>query len=407
MYRLCVAVVGLLISQFAYAAGDVDEYAIRQKIRQYNPGISARAETKIFLQHKIFPDFHAADTNFDGIISPTETDEYLSKSASFQRQMAGFDNGRDKPANKPKDAPPADDRKTGEPVKSTAFILRRSFDEVSALASPGNPADATGAQLSYSRDNVALNTAWGLHGVAAVAFTTRYADLSESQRFTPRSSFTVAPYLKFDKVANSNSNLSSKNLDTLTPGVMLELARENVSITGQDTTTHYFRLDGGSTMDFKGVPGSWHIAGEWQPVSNSDYINAPLPIHPFNIALNSIFKVVAEYDSQIRDADQPIFSKHPYALRVGPTVGLKMTPVTLSDFWPKWLQRVKIVTTYSVLQDVYSPATYGTFETAGTYNIDKDGTVGLTASYRRGRVRETGEKLNVIMVGLSSKLGGD
>ncbi len=408
MYRFSLSLAGLLFCQFAYAAaGDIDEYDVRQKIRQHNPGISKRAENIIFSRHKSSSDFHAIDTNFNGKLSEEESDAFFKKSASYQRALAAAESGRNPPPSKPTEGGPANDRKAGEPDRSTTFILRRSFDEITALELPGKLKDATGAQLSYSRDNIARNTVWEAHGVAAIAFSTKYSDLTESQRFTPRTNYTVAPYIKFDRVSNSNPDQSSKSLGTLTPGVILEVARENVSLTGQDSTTHYFRLDGGSTMDFQGVQEAWHIAGEWQPVSNDYSLNAPFRFHPFNIAFNSIFKIRAEYDSQIHREDLPIFLNHRYAFRVGPTVGLKMTPVTLGDFWPDWFKRVSVLTTYNVLQDLYSPATYSTFETAATYNIDEDGRFGLTASYRRGRVLETGEKLDVVMVGLSSKLGGE
>jgi hypothetical protein len=63
-----------------------------------------------------------------------------------------------------------------------------------------------------------------------------------------------------------------------------------------------------------------------------------------------------------------------------------------------------LVATYSFLQDTPSRRNYSLFDSALTYNIDKDGNYAVSGGYRRGRLDETGASVHQIMVGLVIKL---
>jgi len=148
--------------------GDIDEYAVRQQIRKHHPDYTRDQETQVFLLHKLFPEFKY-DTDFDGQLSPTEIAAAVSEAKAdpkFRVQLNDYRNGSRKIPTKPSSggagSPTAGNNiKPDEPVSKVAFILRRKFDQVSALAFPSAAdKDAAGAQLSFARDNVASNSVW-------------------------------------------------------------------------------------------------------------------------------------------------------------------------------------------------------------------------------------------------------
>jgi hypothetical protein len=117
-----------------------------------------------------------------------------------------------------------------------------------------------------------------------------------------------------------------------------------------------------------------------------------------------LFKLRADYLTQVGRASQPIFAERQDALRLGPRVGLELQPVSGLGLWPSWFENFTLVATYSFLQDTLTRRNYSLFDPTLNYNIDKEGNYAVSASYRRGRLDETGAKVDQLMVGLAIKL---
>jgi len=401
----------VLLSAASATAQEIDEYGVRQKIRMFNPGISSDAETQIFLLHKLSPIFKY-DKNFDGRISADETKAAVADaraSYAFQGQLNDYRTGASQaPGAPPPGAAKQPVRLAGEPERKAVFILRRKFDEVSSLAFPGaGDEDATGAVFSYGRDNVALNSVWTAQGVAAVMFGQSYPVLDdESQRLLPRTSYVMGPFLQFDKLSNSNASQRGSNLDNLTFGALGEIGFQNMSL-GDATLTNYLRLKGGVVTDFDGIGKSWRVGLEWQPVSNDLGLGAPVSLDVLRATVTPTLKLRGEYVGIVGSTNQPIFAHHDEAIRVGPTIGLLFAPVKLDGYVPSWLQNMSLSLSYSLLQDLRSPATYNLFDAAFTYFVDDAKTFGLTFTYERGQKEQTGARSDTFLAGLSLRLYQD
>jgi len=404
-------VVCALVLMGPYAASakseDMDEFKVRQQIRKFNPGISRDRETQIFLLHKLSPDLFKFDKNYDGSISSDELRAAVSdvkNSVNYQIQLNDYRRGVERIPDHPQNAG-NESPTSSEPKRETIFILRRKFDEVSSLTFPDQgDDDLPGAQFSYGRDNVSQNSVWTAQGVAAVMFAQNYTTLGdERQRFLSRVSYAVGPYVRFDKLSNSNPDQKKDNLNNLSPGIVGEIVPQNMPI-GNATLTNYFRINSGINASFEGVTKSWNIGAEWQPVSNDLGINAPVSLPFFRATVTPTFRLRTIYSGHVGDTAQPIFEHHNSALRLGPTVGLIFAPVALGSYWPTYLQNWSLSASYSVLQDLMSPATYNLFDASLTYFTDKSKAVGFTMTYERGKIDQTGASADTFLAGLSLKL---
>ncbi|MGY2986294.1 hypothetical protein [Bradyrhizobium sp. USDA 4508] len=247
---------------------------------------------------------------------------------------------------------------------------------------------------------MSFNTVWSARGVVVVPIYGHYGPLKEEDRYSVRPAFALAPYISFDKVSNSNASQVSSNVNNLSFGLVSETVLANVG--KEKPTDHYFRLKGGVNTDFEGALKSTYLRGEWEPVSTANFINAPYPLFNFNVV--PLYKLGADYMSQAGKITQPVFTDHSQALRVGPRVGLEIQPVSGLGLWPSWFENFNLVASYSFLQDALSPRNYYLFDSTVTYNIDKDGNYAVSGNYRRGRLDETGARVDQIMLGFAIKL---
>ncbi|MCP1854410.1 MULTISPECIES: hypothetical protein [unclassified Bradyrhizobium] len=247
---------------------------------------------------------------------------------------------------------------------------------------------------------MSFNTVWSARGVVVVPIYGHYGPLKEEDRYSVRPAFALAPYISFDKVSNSNASQVSSNVNNLSFGLVSETVLANVG--KEKPTDHYFRLKGGVNTDFEGALKSTYLRGEWEPVSTANFINAPYPLFNFNVV--PLYKLRADYMSQAGKITQPVFTDHSQALRVGPRVGLEIQPVSGLGLWPSWFENFNLVASYSFLQDALSPRNYYLFDSTVTYNIDKDGNYAVSGNYRRGRLDETGARVDQIMLGFAIKL---
>lgn len=379
-------------------AQPLSDYELKAKIDAANPRKSPHERALIFACHKYEAVCQELDTEFQGL-KPAQVTAYMKKKATtFAAIAAEYESGKRKigtPDPKPKPGQVDPDA----PNVKSYFLVRRSLEDISTLSKPKDPKDSVGAQFSYGRDNVSPNTVWSARGVVAVPFYITEAEKSDD-RYAIGKSVVVAPFASFDKLTNSSASLAKTNLNNLTLGLISEAAVTNVG--REQPVDHYFRLNSGVNMDFEGHMKSWYARAEWRPVSTAAGLNAPidaLSVTGFNFS--PIIKVRAEYIGKVGTIDQPIFAARNDALRVGPLVGIEVQPVL--GLWPDWFNSFTLVATYGYFYDTLSNRNYSLFDSALNYNIDKDGNYALSASYRQGRLEETGSKVDQIMLGLAVK----
>jgi hypothetical protein len=87
---------------------------------------------------------------------------------------------------------------------------------------------------------------------------------------------------------------------------------------------------------------------------------------------------------------------------VGPNVIRKGDPTV-----PLFFQRSSVNLSYEYLYDTLSQRTFNYFTSAYTFNLDPDGNIGLTLSYRHGDLPTTAQNIDQYMAALSVKLDAD
>jgi hypothetical protein len=397
--RLFTGVVLAILFSDGALAQNLSDAELAAKIEAANPGISKKERNFILACHKYSVVCQELDKDYKGL-KPGQVTAYLRNNRQmFEAQAEEYTSGRrpipslpPKPKETPKD-PIA-------PKVESYFLVRRALEDISSLSRPRDPKDVTGAIFSYSRDNVTPNNVWSARGVVATPFyITEYTDPTD--RYAIGKRYAIAPFVSFDKVSNSSASLAKTNLNNLTFGLISEAAITNV---GRELPVdHYFRLNGGANMDFDGHFKSSYLRAEWEPFSTALGLNAPLDflsVTRFNIS--PLVKMRAEYLTKVGSISQPIFSARDEVFRVGPRVGVEIQPVT--GLWPDWFNSFTLVAAYGYYYDTLSKRSYSLFDSALNYNIDEAGNYALSATYRRGRLEETGDKVDQYMVGLSIKL---
>jgi hypothetical protein len=93
---------------------------------------------------------------------------------------------------------------------------------------------------------------------------------------------------------------------------------------------------------------------------------------------------------------QPVFADHNQALRFVPRVGWGCGPPgSKTSTWSRPTASCRTPCRNGI---------YSLFDSTLTYNIDKDGNYAVSGSYRKGRLDETGARVEQIMAGLAIKL---
>jgi hypothetical protein len=396
-----VAAAALFFAPQHARAENLSDAELWAAIVKANPGKNKREMWRIFVCHKKDPVCQAVDTQYKGLTAAQLAAYVKKQSDIIDAQAAEYESGRRKIAA----APPTPTTKPakiadGEFRTEAHFLVRQSLEDINTLTAPKPTKDVTGAQFSYNRDNLSPNTVWSARGVVAVPIYGHYGPPSKDDRYSVRPAFAVAPFISFDKVSNSSATQQSANVNNLSFGMVSEALLANVGL--EKPTDHYFRLKGGVNTDFEGALKSSYLRAEWEPVSTANFINAPYPLLNFNVV--PLFKLRADYMNQAGKITQPVFADHNQALRFGPRVGFEIQPVSGLGLWPSWFENFNLVATYSFLQDTLSQRNYSLFDSTLTYNIDKDGNYAVSGSYRKGRLDETGARVEQIMVGLAIKL---
>jgi hypothetical protein len=271
-----------------------------------------------------------------------------------------------------------------------AFTLRKSWTDIDYGACPQDVGKATGAMLSYSGDQIKHNDAWSAQGTAALVYSP-----------TANGSFATGIYTSVTKLTNSSKTLASSDIDTLGYGAFIQYSVDN-SIPDVADWKNYFRLRTGVVNDNIKVTTNANIVAEWMPVYNDGTIMLHTPISiPGTLALFRIDpEIQAQYINVMGKSLTSAFNNRTEALPVGPQVRLALYPGT-SDFWSHFVPSL----TYWEAYEPYSGRAVSWLDASLTYNLDKDGHLGLTLSYQKGNNVETaGTLTNIYTISLTGKI---
>jgi hypothetical protein len=176
------------------------------------------------------------------------------------------------------------------------------------------------------------------------------------------------------------------------------------------TRPNHIRAGSELVTSFAGEEKNWSLDVEWQPIGYRSldgrdtifsYMGTPLPLGRYFVYTVSP-KVAAQYVSDLTHAaDQPIFDDHNQTFRTGPSVTLAIDGITEFDYVPWWIQRLHYEISYGWLYDWLSGRDYELLDTALSFDLDEAGHFGLTLSYRKGELVETGQDVDLANVALS------
>jgi hypothetical protein len=383
---------------------------LKPVICEYGKGgrFTTAKEFSIYKLHTDVEEYKYFDENCDGVIDKNERrkiDAYLTREvrAGAEAEFARYaENNVVVPAPPQKVAPPP---KVGG--WASQFILRDSFEDISIFSSPQDIKQASGASFSYARDNVAFNTAWSAKGVAAYPISWSAPPIEgrrpEYQPYLV--GFAVTPSFSFQRVSNSNANVAARSdVNILSYGAGGEVAIGHLF---DNTTTHYFRLRGAAVSNFDSQLRSTNAVAEYQPLTNWKSIPNlstpnPLGFLPATYEVDLIFRThYAERSGNVAISD-PLFVDGNSVLRTGAVVGLSVLPLQGDDSpVPAWLQKANFNASYSWLDDVRTGRKYEHLMASLGYTFDEAGHIAMKASYERGRIEETAQKVEITKVGLT------
>lgn len=383
-------------------------HAVKGDVCKYGDGNGnlREAEARVFVMHQQSDIYRRYDTDCDGRLSLKEIAKYETDQEIFVESVRGTIR-RSRAVGQPIRV--NTDGDTAEPIFSSykedpvspdkVFYpyLRDSAEEVGVFDDPKPFASATGASFGYGRDGVASNTTWTAKGVAGIAYIWRGTDRPPQANTPYFVGFAASGWTLFNRLTNSSAALRSRQVDVLSFGGTGEAAFGNILY-----GTQYFRFRGAYNTDFEGDPRSWSTTAEWQPVSNRLGLSAPIELGPYLVAqIDPIVRL--QHTVRMNGSLDPIFSEHDRVTRVGPVLVLNIRPKASDLILPNWLQKATFNATYSWLRDIDTRQTYELLNTAVAFPLDSEGHLGFKVGYQRGRIEETGARVDQIAAGLSAK----
>ena len=366
-----------------------------------------RDEFRTAQLHQASEQYKFFDTNCDGRIQDSEQVAYeawlgekirLPMHDYDRRKQAGVAVAVHVPAAVAASAPKA---------WSTTFLLRDSFEDVSAFSKPKDVKLASGAQLTWSEDGIGDNIVWSAKGVAALPIIWRnyHPPVYRGGVDPYLVAFSLVPAVNFQRVTNSSAAQKSKDVDALNFTGGVELA---VGDLFGPYTTHYFRVRGGDLTKFQGENQYWSVTGEWQPITNfasTINIGSPNPLGwlPATYQIDTILRT--QYlQNEAETISLPLFALKDEISRGGVVLGLSVAPQQGGDSpVPPWLQRLNFTASYSRLWDYNTNLDYEHYTAALGYALNEAGNVGLKLSYEGGEIEDTGQKVELTKVGLTAK----
>jgi hypothetical protein len=271
-------------------------------------------------------------------------------------------------------------------VSSFTFFLRKDVPDIRLLSSITPTAKAAGAEGSFTVDKTSHDRIWAANGIAGVAWKVLSNEALTSDTFL---GLHIAPYVGINRISHSNPKLASKNADTLTSGLKMEVG---YSAAGGH---HYLRTGGAVVSDQIQDTTAGAFVAEWLPVYEIFLGRIP---YAFTYLFQPSLK--AQFDSTGDDKNPLLFSNQQNALRLGPEVSLNISPDTDSN---SFLSRFVGNVTYLAWRETYSDRAASWLSASITYNIDPKGNFGLTTSYKKGSDEDTGKTTDLLKVALSGK----
>jgi hypothetical protein len=278
------------------------------------------------------------------------------------------------------------------PAPEVTFLVRDSFSDIWLFDKPTAVSSAKGATVSWSRDNIAHDATWSMHGMAAAAVSIP-GDYAKPGRISILGA-SLAAYVQVDR--EIHSNLTKKNADTIVGGGTSEI--------GIDTLggSQYFRLSGAAVTDRIADQTSVTTMFEWLPVYGGDYcIGSPCSVPGLPIIYRFQPELKVQYDRTTDAGALLAFSGRKQSLRIGPEFTLLFKP-----FGPQvgFLSQFHGQVTYHPWIEVYSNTRQSWLDASLTYNIDPKGHLGITGSYTRGYTETTGVLTDLYKIALTGKL---
>jgi hypothetical protein len=397
---VALLLVALFPSTASAIKGDVCRYGDKD-------GNLRPSEVRVFVMHQQSEVYRKYDVNCDGRLSRAELARYeadqqpLIDQANLALTLAKQD-GKGVHVDEKGDTAEALFGSTEpapvSPSSNWFFYLRDSAEEIGVFKEPKPFTSATGASFSASRDGVIKNTSWAAKGVAGLAYTWRNTERPAVAGTPYIAGISMSTWMSFNWLSNSAPALKSKQSDVLSFGTTEEFALANVL-----GATQYLRVKGAYNTDFESSPHSWATTLEWQPVSNRYKLSAPFDIGSYLVGRVDPIARFVHTERQSGGAMDPIFSQHNSVSRVGPVLSLTIQPKASDLILPNWLQSAVLNVTYEWLQDIDTRQKYELVNASMAFPIDSAGHLAFKLNYQKGRLEETGAKIDQAMVGLSAK----
>jgi hypothetical protein len=273
-------------------------------------------------------------------------------------------------------------------VRDLIWFVRKDFADVDLFGRPQPNEKATGAEVSWSRNNTASDTIWQVNGLVGLA----YSYLNEE--YSPFIGLSLASYVKIDKEAHSAA-ASDDIRNAVTVGGSGEIGFIN-PFGGAD----YVRGTWLETHDdiLNRVTGQAKF--EWMPI----YLRVNRQIPGTFITTNFRPDLKVQYDER-QSGLLPIgFSGLGRSLRIGPeaTVLFRLTDFGASlPAWAEPLAGLSGAVTYHWWREVYSGQSGSWLDSTIKYDINPN--VALAFSYQKGRDEETAKRTDLYKLSLNFK----
>lgn len=277
------------------------------------------------------------------------------------------------------------------------FYLRKDFEDITLFSGPAltSSDDAVGASLSYTYDQLARDSTLSAEGIVAVS----YSYINQSV-YEPFKGFAIGPYFGITREVHSSK--ISDNVDVKTFGVSGEVGWRNPIFTSR---SDYIRGSLAAKRDDIAGTDIAHGKLEWLPTWLWD--GRKIALGSFGLIYNFTPEFLAQYD-RVSDVTKTIaFSGQREALRVGPEAVLWLKLESPNGLLKDLFQSTSGRIVYHSWIETYSGRSGSWLDTSLVHNLDPDGLVALTLSYRRGQNEDTGVRTDLYKVALSAKLCAD
>jgi hypothetical protein len=309
-----------------------------------------------------------------------------------RKHPSAVQNAQAKAAKQTPSAPVVKDDTLQLPAPEVTFLVRDSFADIWLFDKPTAVSSAKGATVSWSRDNIAHDATWSIHGMAAAA-------ISIPGDYAPPGKISVlgaslAAYVQVDR--ENHSSLTKKNADTIVGGGTSEIGIDAFG------GSQYFRISGAAVTDRIAEQTSVATMFEWLPVYGGDYcIGSPCSLFGLPIIYRFQPELKVQYNRTTDAGAFLAFSGRKDSLRIGPEFTMLFKP-----FGPQigFLSQLHGQVTYHPWIEAYSNTRQSWLAASLTYNIDPKGHLGITGSYTRGYTETTGVLTDLYKIALTGKL---